>query len=164
MFVGSIVLGLGLVVEELLVATWSPVFYRRAPLLWRKRVRRHPSLLQTTPESVFAESVNDNRVWQRIVFRRLSDTELAFRESFIPSPRINAGLAGIISEESAGVFLVSTRIGSLGLAIFGGLCVFIGAQADWTGAGVFGAILLAGLLMQKARLHAMCRSMEAGIG
>jgi len=160
-----VALGLGAVVEGLLVFLWSPGFYRSAPRLCRLRVRGNPLLLQSAPELVIADAVNDTAVWRRVVFKRLSDTKVAFRESLAPTPRLSAGLVGLITEDSlAGVLSISTRGGWLGLSFLALGSVVSLAQGRWGGVVLLAVVLVVLGLAQNSRLRVMRRAIEKANG
>jgi hypothetical protein len=107
------------------------------------------------PELVMAEAANHSP-WRPLVFKRLSDREVAFRES-LTSFRPAVGLVGLM-RQSAGIVTITTR-GNWWLAGLGLLAASDAIVTREIGGLFFIGLLGALLAMQRHRLNVIRRSM-----
>ena len=146
------------VLEGVTAIVWWRWFYRSAPRLWRREVRADPTVFEGAVELAIAEATN-SRFWRPIVFRRLSDTEVAFRESLL-SFRPATGIAGLIREEPAKGVLTFTARCSWFIVL--GLSLALGGTLDGNLGSVFVGVFLAALLAgQYRRLRTMSHAAQS---
>jgi hypothetical protein len=142
------------VIEATAEILWWPWFFRSTPCLWRAHVS--PRVVRFSSEVAIAGEIN-NGIWRPMLFRRLSDTEVAFRESF-GSFRPARGISGLISEVSSGVTITArcSWFIMLGLAL-----AARGALVEHAfGAACLGAVMASLLVAQRQCVLRMVRAVE----
>jgi hypothetical protein len=143
------------VLETMATLTWWPWFYKNAPSLWTIEVAADTVTASGTPDLAMAEAANHGG-WRPLVFKRLSDSEVAFRESLV-SFRPAVGLVGLI-EHGTGVVTITTRWSWLlaGMGLLAVADVIIKREIGGLFVvGVLGALLA----MQRHRLNVIGRAM-----
>jgi hypothetical protein len=148
------------ILEAVSAVIWWSWFYRAGPRLWKREVRANATVFQGGAELAIAGATN-SRFWRPIVFRRLSDREVAFRESLM-SFRPAMGISGLIKEDpAAGVLTITTRSWFL---VLGLALAVAGALAEGNVGSALVGIVLAGLLAaQYRRLGAMSRAVQTRV-
>jgi len=139
------------VIETIATVTWWPWFYRNAPSLWTIEL----AAAETAPELAMVAAANHGG-WRPLVFERLSDSEVAFRESLI-SFRPAVGLVGLM-RESAGLVSITTRWNCwlVGMGLLAAADAIIARDIG----GLFVVGVLVGLFaMQRRRLNVIGRGM-----
>jgi hypothetical protein len=136
---------------------WSPRLFKWTPRLWTAVVDHPPG--RTPVEFEIENTVNDSAL-RPLVFRRLSNQEVAFRESFL-SWRPGVGIYGLISEDLVtGRLTISSRTSWL-------LCIALGSMGltaviqRTAAAAILVALVLAGLVAgQRFRLNTIVKAIS----
>ena len=137
-------------IEAIASLAWWSWFYRSTPRLWSVAVTATGD-----PELAFTEIANHSR-WRPFAFKRLSEDEVAFRESVF-SLRPALGLVGLI-RQTRGVVTITTRWNwsLVGIGVLAaGDAVIVRDMAGLFVIGMVGVLLA----MQRHRLSVIRRAM-----